>query len=129
MATLALAALPPAAREALAAAAAVLGPRGEAWLVGGAVRDVLAGEPVRELDLAVPSGAVELGRALADRLGAGFVGPRWRARRLPGRRPPVQIDIADFRAPSLADDLRGARLLRQRARRAAARAARGRARR
>jgi len=105
-ATLALAALPLAVREALAAAAAVFGPRGDAWLVGGAVRDALLGEPVRELDLVVPRGAVDLGRALADRRGAGFVvlHDERGVCRIAGT---PSIDVVDFRAPSLAEDLRG----------------------
>ncbi len=104
-ATIALGALPVEAREALRVAAAVLDPGHEAWLVGGAVRDLLLGVPVRELDLVVPRGAVALGRALADRHGAGFVvlDEGRGVCRVVGE---PSIDIADFRAPTLAEDLR-----------------------
>jgi poly(A) polymerase len=75
-----------------------------AWLVGGAVRDALAGEMPRELDLAVPAGALIRGRALAERLGAAFVvlDEDRGVCRLVG---PVQVDIADFRAPTIQADL------------------------
>lgn len=75
-----------------------------AWLVGGAVRDAVAGGLTRELDLAVPAGALVIGRALAARLGAAFVvlDERRGVCRLVG---PVSVDIADFRAPTIEADL------------------------
>src|SRR4029453_5265368 len=47
-------------------------------LVGGAVRDALGGggrgmRPIADLDVAVPSGALDLARRVADRLGGAFV--------------------------------------------------------
>ena len=48
-------------------------------LVGGAVRDALGGggggaRPIADLDVSVPSGALDLARRVADRLGGAFVG-------------------------------------------------------
>jgi putative nucleotidyltransferase with HDIG domain len=93
------------AREALALVAAVAGAGPGAWVVGGTLRDLLLGEPCLDLDLAVPSGALALGRALADRRGAAFVlldEARGACRVVDG----LQIDVTDFRGPLLADDLR-----------------------
>src|SRR5713101_717169 len=49
------------------------GPSRPAFLVGGALRDLLDGEPTADLDVAVPSGAIAAARALADRLDAAFL--------------------------------------------------------
>ncbi len=65
--------LPPPIRQALAEVADVLGTSSRAWVVGGAVRDALLARPVTDLDLAIPSGALAAGRALAARLSAPFV--------------------------------------------------------
>ncbi|MBI2529392.1 MAG: HD domain-containing protein [Candidatus Rokubacteria bacterium] len=92
-------------RHALSELASLLGPGASAWLVGGAVRDALLGRAVSELDVAVPSGALGLGRALAARLSAAFVvldGGRGMGRVA----APVQLDLGDFRAPTLEEDLR-----------------------
>src|SRR5712692_2887311 len=75
-------------------------------LVGGAVRDVLLGRGTAvDLDVAVPGGALAIGRRLADVLGAAFVPldvERGASRVvLPGHR----VDLADFRAPTLEADL------------------------
>ena len=103
---IALGAFTPATREALRALDAVLGPEGRAWVVGGALRDALLGRAAGDLDVAVPAGALELGRVLADRLGAAFV-PLDAGRGVCRVVGDVQVDIADFRAPDLAQDLRG----------------------
>jgi putative nucleotidyltransferase with HDIG domain len=100
-------------REALEALARVAGPDRQAWVVGGAVRDALAGGGPGDLDIAVPSGALSLARELADLLGAAFhvLDEARGAGRISGggehewRGP--QIDITDFRAPDLVADLRG----------------------
>src|SRR6185312_4033098 len=47
-------------------------------LVGGAVRDALSGggrgaKPIADVDVTVPSGALDLARRMADRLGGAFV--------------------------------------------------------
>ncbi|MBF8288427.1 MAG: polynucleotide adenylyltransferase/metal dependent phosphohydrolase [Candidatus Rokubacteria bacterium] len=101
------------ARAAIEALARLLGPERQAWVVGGAVRDALAGGGPGDLDIAVPSGAVALARELADLLGAAFhvLDAERGAGRITGggehdwQGP--QIDIADFRAPDLIGDLRG----------------------
>ena len=101
---LAIDAFSPEARAVIRALAAERPAAGALWLVGGAVRDALAGTGPRELDLAVPSGALELGRAFAERAGAAFV--TLDADRGVGRvMGPVRVDIADFRAPTLEGDL------------------------
>lgn len=78
-----------------------------AWLVGGALRDVLGGETPVELDLAVPAGALAWGRRLAGRLRSTFI-ILDEARGVCRLAGPVQVDIADFRAPTIHADL-GAR--------------------
>lgn len=101
------------ARAALAALARLAGPERQVFLVGGAVRDALAGGRPEDLDIAVPSGAVALARELANELGAAFhvLDEARGAGRITGggehawRGP--QIDIADFRAAGLVEDLRG----------------------
>jgi putative nucleotidyltransferase with HDIG domain len=78
------------------------------WLVGGAVRDLLVGRPVRDVDLAVPGGSVAAARRLAERLEAAYVPlgePHGMARVvLPGPSP-LHVDLADLRAPTLEADL------------------------
>lgn len=78
----------------------------ELVLVGGTVRDAMLGRAGgADLDVAVTSGAFEIGRMLADVLGGAFVPldvERGAARVVTmGRR----VDVADFRAPTLAGDL------------------------
>lgn len=94
-------------RRVLAEIAALAGATTPVWLVGGAVRDALLGRPVTEIDLAVPSGALALGRALAARLAAPFV-ILDEARGMGRVVGPVQVDVAGFRAATLEGDL-GAR--------------------
>jgi tRNA nucleotidyltransferase/poly(A) polymerase len=80
------------------------------WMVGGAVRDLCLGRPLKDLDLAVQTGALDLARQLASQLGAAFV-PLDRERgcaRVVLPEESLELDFADFRAASLADDL-GAR--------------------
>ncbi len=47
-------------------------PDQEIYLVGGAVRDALLGHVSHDLDFSVPENAIELGRRVANRLGADF---------------------------------------------------------
>src|SRR3989442_816797 len=90
------------------AVATLAGRRGAAVLVGGAVRDAWLGRrPGREVDVdvAVPAGALDLARRVAERLRGAFVplDPERGTGRvvLPG----VRLDVTDFRGPSLAADL------------------------
>jgi poly(A) polymerase/tRNA nucleotidyltransferase (CCA-adding enzyme) len=103
----------PGARAALAAVARALGPAREAWVVGGAVRDALGGGTARDLDIAVPAGAIALAQEVGDRLGAAFhvLDEARGAARIAGGPAHAwqgpQVDFADFRAHGLAGDLRG----------------------
>lgn len=79
-------------------------------LVGGSVRDLLLGRELHDLDLAVPAGALEIARRLADAMQGAYV--PLDAGRDVGRAllngPHGQllvVDIAAWRGPSLADDL------------------------
>lgn len=67
-----------------------------AYLVGGAVRDILRGEPSADLDLAVEGDAGSTARALAERLGGESVGHE-------------RFGTATIRAPGVALDLAGTR--------------------
>ena len=61
----ALAAIPESGRRALGLLTELAGAGGALWLVGGAVRQLLAAEPLGDLDVTVRSGALALGRRLA----------------------------------------------------------------
>jgi putative nucleotidyltransferase with HDIG domain len=81
-------------------------------VVGGAVRDLLLGRrPIEDVDVALPAGALEAGRRLADRLGGAFVAldPERGAARVLVRDGDARrrVDLNDFRAPTLEGDLRG----------------------
>jgi putative nucleotidyltransferase with HDIG domain len=84
-------------------------PAADAWLVGGAVRDLLLGRPLKDLDLAVPRGGLHTARQLADALGAAFVplDPERGVARVVWQRDGerLEVDVADFRAPDLERDL------------------------
>ena len=80
-----------------------------AWLVGGAVRDLALGHTPTDLDLAVAGDGLALARAYADAVGAAFV--PLDDERLTGRvvlpgPPPLTIDLATLRAPTIEGDLR-----------------------
>lgn len=82
-------------------------PKGSApVLVGGAVRDALLGRaPAVDLDVALAEGSIDLARRLADALGVAFLpldAERGVARVVA---PGHHIDLADWRAPTLAADL------------------------
>lgn len=83
---------------------------GPVWLVGGAVRDLLLGRPLHDVDLALPRESGVVARRLADRLGGAFVPlgePHGMARVVLAGPSPVQVDLADLRAPTLDADLAG----------------------
>jgi putative nucleotidyltransferase with HDIG domain len=80
------------------------------WLVGGAVRDLLVGRPLHDVDLALPGGSGEAARRLAGRLGGAFVPlgePHGMARVVLAGSPALHIDLGDLRGPSLEADLAG----------------------
>jgi len=101
------------AREVVRALAEALSHQHPAWIVGGAVRDALGGSAARDLDVALPSGAIALAREMAGRLGAAFLvlDEARGAARLVGAAGYAwqgpQVDFADFRGPGLEADLRG----------------------
>jgi poly(A) polymerase len=75
-------------------------------LVGGVVRDRLAGVHTYDFDVSLSSGAVGIGEELADRLRARLVrlgGDRFAAVRIVGK--DLQVDLWDREGGSLADDL------------------------
>src|SRR5438270_10142184 len=43
------------------------------WLTGGAMRDMLRGAPIRDLDFTVDRDAVKIGKALAEALGGTVI--------------------------------------------------------
>ncbi len=109
MATLRLDRLSRAQEAALRAVLAAAPRRSAPVLVGGVVRDAWLARAPRfgqaDLDLAVPAGALELARKVADRLGGAFVpldAERGTARVVTSG---VRIDVADWRAPTLEADL------------------------
>ncbi len=83
-----------------------------AWLVGGAARDLARGAVPADLDLAVDGDGLALARALADNLGGAFVtldDERSTGRVvIPSRAdaPSLTVDIARLRAPDIEGDLR-----------------------
>ncbi|MBI4003512.1 MAG: HD domain-containing protein [Candidatus Omnitrophica bacterium] len=86
--------------------------RNVSWfLVGGLVRDQLLGRPFtnRNVDLAVPTGAITLARALASALGGAFVPLDEAAGSarvvISEGSQRLDMDISDFRGPSLEADL------------------------
>lgn len=79
-----------------------------AWIVGGAARDLALGRTPHDLDLVVDGDGFALARAYADAAGGAFV-PLDDLRAtgrivLPGN-PPVTIDMARLRGPTLEADL------------------------
>lgn len=104
-----LAQLPPPARALLRAVQSAAGRSRSPVLVGGAVRDARLG-PARaagpsDLDVAVESGALDLGARVAARLGGAFVplDPERGAARVLARG--MSLDVTDWRAPTLEADL------------------------
>lgn len=106
MAVLELARMTPSEIALLRAVAAAADDRIEPVLVGGVVRDARLGRRRRpDVDVAVASGALALARRVATGLGGSYVAldeERGAARVLAGG---GQLDITDFRAPTLAEDL------------------------
>lgn len=82
------------------------------YAVGGAVRDRLLGRPTHDLDLVLPRGAAEIGRQVANALGAAYF-PLDLEREtvrvvLEGESEPRQyLDFSIFRGADITEDLRG----------------------
>ncbi len=89
----------------------------DAWLVGGAARDLVLKRPLHDLDIAVAADGLAIARRFADATGGAFVALDdergtgrivYAARQEPDEQPPprLTVDIARLRAPTLAEDLR-----------------------
>lgn len=91
------------------AARSVFGEAEGFWIVGGAIRDALAGRPVLDLDLAVAGEPEALARELArDVKGAAFeLSESFGAWRVVGPARVWRIDLASLRGPDIESDLRG----------------------
>jgi len=78
----------------------------EVWLVGGCVRDLVRGEALNDVDVAL-AGALPFARAFAERTGGTYVPWRteWGMARvaLPG---PRIVDFAELRGRTIEEDLR-----------------------
>jgi len=99
-------------RRLIQSLAEYLDPSMEAFLVGGALRDLLLSRPpLDDLDLALPSRALETAQTLAARMGGRYVcldAARGAARIvLTAEGGQAQIDLTDFRGSTLEADLRG----------------------
>lgn len=86
-------------------------PGEKAWIVGGAIRDAALGEPVLDLDLAVPEGRErEVAQAISKEAG-GFAFPlseRHRTWRAVAPDDAWHADVTALRGPAIGEDL-GAR--------------------
>ena len=87
---------------------------GEAWLVGGYIRDLLLEQPSGDMDLAVDGDALSLARSFADMTGGSWVilDEKRNAARIVwppsiAGEWPHTVDLARLRAPTIEDDLRG----------------------
>ncbi|CAN5577610.1 CCA tRNA nucleotidyltransferase [soil metagenome] len=84
-------------------------PGERAWIVGGAIRDALLGEPVVDLDLAVPEGTErDAARAIARGAG-GFAFPlseRHRTWRATAAEETWHADVTALRGETIEEDLR-----------------------
>ncbi len=79
-----------------------------AYLVGGSLRDLLLGLPIRDIDLAVEGDAPAIARSLADALGGHYVlldNERGMARAALDDAPVQHIDIAALRGPDITADM------------------------
>ncbi len=110
--SISLSAFPPLHQRLLVSLAECLDSSVEAFLVGGALRDLLLSRhALDDLDLALPSRALETAQTLAARMGGRYVcldAARGAARVvLTAEEGQAQIDLTDFRGPTLEADLRG----------------------
>lgn len=106
-----LSAFPPLQQRLIRALAGLLDPSAEAFLVGGALRDLLLSrDPIDDLDFALPSRALETAQALAARIGGRYVcldAARGAGRVVLTAEEHAQVDLTDFRGPTVEVDLRG----------------------
>jgi putative nucleotidyltransferase with HDIG domain len=88
----------------------VIDPAAGAWLVGGVVRDQLAGQPCHDIDLIFPEDPRKIARLAADELeGKFFTLDETRGIYrvlLEHEGQSYMLDMARFQAPSLEDDLK-----------------------
>lgn len=89
------------------ALAAALEPDEDAWLAGGAVRDLLLGEPSRDFDVAVRGDAERLARGVAARLSGAFFTYSQAFSTFRVVLPGETIDVSPLRGPDIAADLAG----------------------
>lgn len=83
---------------------------GDAYLVGGCIRDRLLGRPLHDLDVVVPSGGLALARRVANAFGGGYYpldAGRGTGRALfrSAAGTPLAVDVSEFRGPDLPSDL------------------------
>ena len=83
--------------------------RTESYLVGGAIRDLLLGRPISDLDLISPGNPTELAKKFASLVGGHWF---WLDQEhqqsrvvLKQNEPNTTFDFAPFRAPDLKNDL------------------------
>ena len=93
----------------IAAARTALEEQGPAWIVGGAIRDALLGEPVSDADLAVERGREESGARAIARVAGGTAfqlseeHATWRAI---APTDGWHVDVVALRAETIEEDLR-----------------------
>jgi len=76
------------------------------FVTGGTLRDLFLGAPPPDVDLAVAGPALELGRILAERIGARFVALKEAHATCRLVKGEMNLDLAGLRAPTLEQDLR-----------------------
>lgn len=94
-------------REMLDAVADVLAETGsQGWLVGGCLRDVLWGSPVRDVDVAITGDLLAVADRVAQRmpLAVGRLG-RGTIRMTPRRSPGMHLDLTPLRGETIEADL------------------------
>lgn len=81
---------------------------GEAWIVGGAIRDALTGRPIGDLDVATEGDPEAAARAIADARGghAFELSREFGAWRVSGGDPQWLVDVVRIRGGSIGADLR-----------------------
>jgi poly(A) polymerase len=95
------------AAPATGAAREAIGDEEEAWIVGGAVRDAIAGREVTDLDLAVAADEAAAARRIAERAGgvAFELSAEFRTWRALAPERDWHVDVARFRGPGIEADL------------------------